>query len=605
MHSDSNQRRKFLAGNITGTIVLILLIRLCISCSGGRKELNDQVTCDVLYLKSEIPGDSLSPGYISSNFSRLEWGVLKETGYSNLNRRKEIWYRVFLPYPVSQKSILVMPAYSHGFDLYSGDSLVYKSDNDGQLLYSRVHVIPVANPDKPVFIRFRYSNFNNAIIRYPVYLVPENNITEDLALNKFHPFNNILVLIFPGTALCVLGMVSLMLFLRRRYKEYNTFLYFGLFSLMTGILYVLPVARLGGINLSPDWYYAIEHFLVHVLLIFFVLLNMSIFNSGNPTIFKVLIALLGILALLDFPVFLLNPLPFHFNMIQVILVGVFAVTSSITGLRETKKSEVVKRFMFYMLMLTYILAIGDVILSLLFPENDLVLFGIGIIVYVLSVIYYLEDQYYFNLGRSQQFFTELEFRKNEILRLEQQNLKSQFSALKSQINPHFLFNSLNVLTSIIRKDSDLSEKFVEQLSKTYRYILEFKSEELVPLQTELEFIKAYHFLMKLRFGEKLDIEISEELYRINARIPHLSLQMLIENSVKHNTFSTVSPLKIRISMAESNVIVVNNFQPRTTREVSTGIGHINIEERYRLVSDKIPWFGIVGDEFIAKIPLIE
>lgn len=584
-------------------ITMFVITMLSASCEGGKENSKDQVVCDVYYLKSEMPNDSLSTGYIIRNYNILEWGILNERGYAELNRRNELWYRIILPDTVPGNHMLVMPAYSHGFDAFNGDHLVYQSGKEG-MTYFRIHVIPITDIKKPVFIRFRYRNFNNAIIRYPVYLVPEKELTEDLSVNKFNPFAPAFLMIFPGTALFVLGSVSILLFLRRRFKEYNTFLYFGMFSLITGVLYILPVAKLSRLNLSPDLYFAIEHFVVHVLLIFFVLLNITIFNAGRSILFKVLLMLFIILALLDFPVFLTHPLPFYANVILGLLLGVFIVASVITGYRDTRQSRGVKRFMYYMLMVTYVLAIIDVITSLILPQSDIVFFGIGIIVYVIAVIYYLEDQYYLNLGRSQQFFTELEFRKNEILRLEQTNLKSQFNALKSQINPHFLFNSLNVLTSLIRKDTDLSEKYVEQLSKTYRYILEFKSEELIPLQSELEFIGAYFFLMKLRFGEKLNIEIDDELYRINDRIPHLSLQMLIENAVKHNTFSAKSPLQIRIFLKDGNIVVSNNLQPRTTKENSTGIGLKNIEERYRLVSDKVPYFGYEQHDFIAKLPLI-
>jgi len=279
MKSDLKSNTRILKGNIVLLTLLILVFRLFISCGESSKDAKDQVSCEVLHLKTTVSEDSLTPGYLMKNLEDLSWGVLNEIDYPKLNRKNELWYRVRIPAILPEKAVLVMPAYTHGFDVFSGDQMVYHTGEEDPYVFFRIHVIPVINFDKPVFIRFRYNNFNNALIRYPVYAVPEKNITEYLSTNKFNPFNLDFMLVFPGTALCVLGFVSILLFFRRRFKDYNTFLYFGLFSLITGLLYILPVARLPRINLSPDWYWAIEHFVVHILLIFFVLLNMSIFND--------------------------------------------------------------------------------------------------------------------------------------------------------------------------------------------------------------------------------------------------------------------------------------------------------------------------------------
>ena len=112
-------------------------------------------------------------------------------------------------------------------------------------------------------------------------------------------------------------------------------------------------------------------------------------------------------------------------------------------------------------------------------------------------------------------------------------------------------------------------------------------------------------MLNIRFEDKLQVEIDPEIFQVEAKIPHLTLQMLIENAVKHNAFSVKSPLKIRIVIDnKNNVNIINNLQPRTFTESSTGTGLKNIEERYRLVSDKIPSFKSIGNEFVAKIPLI-
>ena len=136
--------------------------------------------------------------------------------------------------------------------------------------------------------------------------------------------------------------------------------------------------------------------------------------------------------------------------------------------------------------------------------------------------------------------------KEESQKLHQENLRIQYESLKNQINPHFLFNSLNVLTSLIRIDAGLAEKFTEQMAKVYRYVLEHKEEDTVTLQTELDFIKSYIFLLEIRFQGKVlfDIDIPETY--LDRHIPPLTVQLLIENAVKHNVFSKKDPLKVKL-----------------------------------------------------------
>lgn len=192
----------------------------------------------------------------------------------------------------------------------------------------------------------------------------------------------------------------------------------------------------------------------------------------------------------------------------------------------------------------------------------------------------------------------------QLLNLQKENLQSQFEVLKQQVNPHFLFNSLNVLTSLIKVDPDTAEVFTEQLSKVYRYVLEQKDKDLVPLTTEMDCIKAYIFLLDIRFSGKVYVTVHFDESQIDASVVPLSLQLLIENAIKHNTFSRKSPLNIELFIDDGYLKISNNLQSRKTQVKSTGIGLVNISKRYSLVSDTQPVFEITENEFIAKIPLI-
>lgn len=191
--------------------------------------------------------------------------------------------------------------------------------------------------------------------------------------------------------------------------------------------------------------------------------------------------------------------------------------------------------------------------------------------------------------------------------LRKENALAQFETLKNQVSPHFLFNSLSILSSLVHVDANLSEKFIDQLSKAYRYILEQKDNDTVFLKTELDFLNAYVFLLKIRFENKFDVKISitdQEAERYH--ISPLTLQLLIENSVKHNRMSEKEPLVITMLIQDEYLIVSNPIKPRSEIEriTSTGIGLANIKNRYQLLT-KTP-VHVVRDEklFTVKIPLL-
>jgi len=187
-------------------------------------------------------------------------------------------------------------------------------------------------------------------------------------------------------------------------------------------------------------------------------------------------------------------------------------------------------------------------------------------------------------------------------RLQKENIRSQFEALKHQIEPHFFFNSLSVLNSLVHKDADLAGQYIAQLSKIYRYVLEVKDETVVPLSQELDFLNAYIFLMTVRHNDSIrfSIEISDETSKYTF-IPKNSLQMLAENAVKHNRFSKESPLVVRITEDIEYIRVINNLDRRELIG-SSGIGLENIRKRYELISGK----GIDLEEtaltFSVKLP---
>lgn len=189
--------------------------------------------------------------------------------------------------------------------------------------------------------------------------------------------------------------------------------------------------------------------------------------------------------------------------------------------------------------------------------------------------------------------------------LEKANIQSQFEALKSQINPHFLFNSLSVLSSIIPTDPEKAVDFVNKFSKIYRYVLDVKDEIVIELKDELDFVMSYIFLQKIRFGENLKIVANIDAKVLNNFVLPLSLQLLIENAIKHNEISDKYPLTITISNNEEYLIVRNNLQQIQDDNNSTKIGLKNLTKRYKLISDSVPRFYVKENDFVAEISFLD
>jgi two-component system LytT family sensor kinase len=187
-------------------------------------------------------------------------------------------------------------------------------------------------------------------------------------------------------------------------------------------------------------------------------------------------------------------------------------------------------------------------------------------------------------------------------KLQEENLKFRYQTLKSQVNPHFLFNSFNTLSELVFEDAKKADSYIQKLSAIYRYVIENEETELIELEKEIDFVKEYFGLQKERYKDKisLNINISDTS---NYKIVPLSLQLLVENAVKHNSASVDSPLIINILRDSNEVVVSNNIQKRNIIEGSTKTGLQNLKERVRLSINKELIFKEENNSFIVKIPI--
>lgn len=228
--------------------------------------------------------------------------------------------------------------------------------------------------------------------------------------------------------------------------------------------------------------------------------------------------------------------------------------------------------------------------------SDGLLAVVAVSFFCLLLIFVIEETYAYLNFKSQE---KLEW---ERLQKEQAQLKA--NVLSKQLDPHFMFNTLNVLSGLIYKDVDKSAQFIKELSKIYRYVLE-QSEELVStVEQEFQFLESYMFLLKIRFDDKIPIHIDIPSDRKNWLLPSMTLELLVENAIKHNIVDSKRPLHLNFKISNNQLIVKNNLQRRNDFSNSLGIGLDNLKKRLDLLGKKNYSFAVVGNEYVAVVPLI-
>jgi two-component system, LytTR family, sensor kinase len=203
------------------------------------------------------------------------------------------------------------------------------------------------------------------------------------------------------------------------------------------------------------------------------------------------------------------------------------------------------------------------------------------------------------------FMNRLKKAELEAEQLKKQNIEARFEALRNQINPHFLFNCFNVLSTLVHKDPEASSTFIAQLSNVYRYLLQNQEKKIVPLKDELDFLDSYTYLLRTRFSENLQIENRISDCPDVIMVAPASLQMLIENAIKHNVASKKLPLRIILEKQAEYIVVSNTLQKKEIEGESTRIGLRNISDRYKLLSDLPVIVERTPTQFIVKIPVLQ
>ena len=300
--------------------------------------------------------------------------------------------------------------------------------------------------------------------------------------------------------------------------------------------------------------------------------------------------------------FMLVTLIIQLEIFMLLAFRIFSSGTIKTG-DEYKKKIIFKLIKFYLLVLA--IAIGFLLLTIVlqmfrydqqfsyvlhqFLQNDLLRFLVSWLIGI-------------SIGSLVFFYQEWNSSLKREQKLKEEKLIFQYETLKNQVNPHFLFNSLNTLSSLVSQDPQLSEKFISNLSGIYRYILENRDVELINLAKEIDFVKRFFFLQKIRDNGKIELQMDlpdVEKYEI---LP-ISIQLLVENALKHNAATKQKPLIIKLSLKEDYIIIENALQPKMQLEPSSKLGLKNLQERVKLILRKEVMVDSSDGLFTVKIPI--
>lgn len=224
---------------------------------------------------------------------------------------------------------------------------------------------------------------------------------------------------------------------------------------------------------------------------------------------------------------------------------------------------------------------------------------LGVLVFIIYRNYKLKQKANLLLSVQKQVLEE------QNLQLENENILSQFETLKNQISPHFLFNSLNALTSLIKTNPDQAIEYTTIFSKLFRNTLQLKDSHVITLKEEVEHVNTYIKLQQIRFGENLEFMVTLDKESLEKYLPPFALQMVIENAIKHNSISSAWPLKIEIKATDDFLVITNSLQLRKVVEDSTNTGIKNIISRYKYITDLVPSFQKIENKFVVHLPLIK
>lgn len=543
------------------------------------------------------------------NTKTTAWKRFSEFSNDRLRFNTNIWFKIPIDSINSKNQALYFITYLSDFQVYYNNKVIYKNNPNqtGEYYYNRhVIVIPDSESCSNVFIKVRYESPTHYGRIFSIYSGDKDRIAQRASADYRQMIKQNLLNLILGSFLVLLGFISLIIFVYRIKEKHFSILFFSLISFTAGINYVLHYIILIPINISP-FFYNVSIFLTRDLIYLLILSSPLLINKKLR--FKmnyIIMLILSLLLLFDMYLIMFYPVEsfVKWNLVAITSVSIFGSAYLFIKYNMIHKTHLVLPLV--SISIFFIISLNDVLVHLHLLPWTRMFYEYGIIFLVFGIGYIMIRHYLSMYKAMYQMSSDLHLKEKELLSAQKERLVAEFESLKSQVNPHFLFNTFNTLISVIEENKDNAIEFVQQLSKVYRYVLQTKGKDLVSLDEEMSFIEAYGYLLNQRHGDNLIINnnishIYKEYY-----LPPLTLQLLVENAVKHNIITSKKVLYIDIYTSEDGYLVVRNLlQKKSTVVESTGIGLHNIKERYRHLQDKAVFVEENMYYFTVKLPLLE
>ncbi|GAB6094972.1 hypothetical protein JCM14469_12240 [Desulfatiferula olefinivorans] len=537
------------------------------------------------------------------------WSPMTSFDFNDLTGSHDIWLRLPMPDGNRAEPMLLVSAFLNDLDVYQGDTLIYTHGrpSDGEHRNHMSHLVPIgsANAGESLFLHSTYPDRTGLGDIFLIALGEADDILDIMIAQKEDLYRSSLVDLCLGFLLLVIGAGSFFIFLIRWKERSYPFFSFGMFALFVALTYLADAHALFFPNLSPKSHYYLKS--VSFLLVpagLFAFFN-AVFTLGPRS--RMMVRGLWIIhAALAWT----TVMPAFSGPDLTVGLLVLMILSCLTCIVIIQRSHPAASADIRRIFTVFFLLFMLLILIHLLERLGLVpitfdVFGWSMVGFVFVLGYVMIRHYTSTFYTMQTVSLELEKKRSEFLELQKENILSQFEALKNQVDPHFLFNSFGTLSSIIEDNPKAAVCFLQELSRVYRYVLQTRSSALVSLKEELDFLESYRFLMSKRFGDNLSIAITVPDACTGNLILPFSLQLLVENAIKHNIVSRKKPLSIRVFVRDQYLIVSNRLQKKTPSMPSTRIGLDNITNRYRLLTDREVRIMETQSDFCVWLPMLE
>ncbi len=507
------------------------------------------------------------------------------------------FFKIEFEYKALKNPVFCMASTTSLFEIYTQDSLLYSS-------YSEKHKIlnMQSYESGPVLIYLNevpsciYIKLADESI--PFFDVEDINIGEAEDIYNFALEINRIKLIddqfyfYQAVSLFIIGLIALIVFFVFGRKKTNlALLLFGLMGVLSGLVQYRTSAL--SIFLNPFTLVDYSLFMIGYVAIFTLLfLFIKVFFNLNTKRFIFYIVSILILAvILNF----MFKIPYVNRQFFTILHLILMIEVFIIVIKQDRFSTRAKWVILLIFGFSALLSLADIVVFF----DDFTLFGTEINLIAVGLVYLLFEHY-------RQVYKERTDYKLKIVGLERQNIEAELNSLKRQIDPHFLFNSLNTLISLIDFSKETASEFVQELSNVYHYVLRIQKKDIIPIDEELKFVESYMFLMKQRFHGNLTIEFNISPETESKYIVPAAIQLLVENAVKHNVVSQSHPLNIQVySKDDQSIIVENNLQIKQNSDRSEKIGLDNLRKRLSFFTDRQIDIRETSDSFVVVLPLID